>query len=151
MVGALAFALEQHVRLADGVGLGVDLLAVEQALDLLAALRADRRERLLGDGEHAARAAGAVVEQVGAGLDLGLDRQEHEVRHQPHGVARRPVLARLLVVLLVELADQLLEDRAHRVVVDAGRREVDVRVEELVDQRADRVGLGQRLAAGCGT
>ena len=135
---------EQHVRLADGVGLGVDLLAVEQALDLLAALRADRRERLLADGEHAAGAAGAVVEQVGAGLDLGLDRQEHEVRHQPHGVARRPVLARLFVVLLVELADQFLEDRAHRVVVDAGRREVDVGVEELVDQRADGVGLRQR-------
>ena len=127
VVGALAFALQQHVGLADGVGLGVDLLAVEQALDLLAALRGDRRERLLGDGEHAAGAAGAVVEQVGAGLDLGLDGQEHEVRHQAHGVARRPVLARLLVVLLVELADQLLEDRAHRVVVDAGRREVDVR------------------------
>jgi hypothetical protein len=49
------------------------------------------------------------------------DRQEDEVGHQAHGVARRPVLAGLLVVLLVELADQLLEDRAHRVVVDAGR------------------------------
>ena len=96
------------------------------------------------DGEHAARAAGAVVEQVGAGLDLGLDGQEHEVRHQSNGVARRPVFARLLVVLLVELADQFLEDRAHRVVVDACRREVDVGVEELVDQRADGVGLGER-------
>jgi hypothetical protein len=37
VVGALAFALEQHVGLADGVGLGVDLLAVEVAPDLLAA------------------------------------------------------------------------------------------------------------------
>ncbi len=101
-------------------------------------------QRLLGHGEHAAGAAGAVVEQVGAGLDLGLDGQEDEVRHQPHGVARRPVLAGLLVVLLVELADQLLEDRAHRVVVDARRREVDLGVEELVDQRADGVGLGER-------
>ena len=74
-----------------------------------------------------------------------LDRQEHQVRHQSDGVARRPVLARLLVVLLVELADQFLEDGAHRVVVDTGRRQVDVGVEELVDQRADGVGLGQRL------
>ena len=32
VVGALAFAFEQHVRLADGVSLGVDLLAVEEAL-----------------------------------------------------------------------------------------------------------------------
>ena len=95
------------------------------------------------DGEHAARAAGAVVEQVGAGLDLGLDGQEHEVGHQPNGIARRPVLAGFLVVVLVELADQFLEDRAHRVVVDACRGEVDVGIEELVDQRADGVGLGE--------
>jgi hypothetical protein len=54
------------------------------------------------------------------------------------------VLARLLVVLLVELADQLLEDRAHRVVVDAGRRQVDLGIEELVDQRAERVGARER-------
>ena len=32
VVGALALAFEQHVRLADGVGLGVDLLAVERHL-----------------------------------------------------------------------------------------------------------------------
>ena len=31
VVGALAFAFQQHVGLADGVGFGVDLLAVEQA------------------------------------------------------------------------------------------------------------------------
>ena len=41
VVGALALAFKQHVRLADGVGLGVDLLAIEQALDLLA--RVSRR------------------------------------------------------------------------------------------------------------
>jgi hypothetical protein len=140
----LALALQQHVGLADGVGLGVDLLAVEQRLHLLAALRGDRGERFLGDREHAARAAGAVVEQVGAGLDLGLDGQEHEVGHEPHGIARRPVLAGLLVVVLVELADEFLEDGAHRMVVDARGREVDVRVEELVDQRAERVRLGER-------
>ena len=145
VVGALAFALQQHVGLADGVGFGVDLLAIEQAPDLLAALFANGGERLLGDGEHAAGAAGTVIEQVGAGPDLGLDRQEHEVRHQRHRVARRPVLTRFLLVLLVEPADQLLEDRAHRVVVDASRREVDVGVEELVDQRTDCIGLRQRL------
>jgi hypothetical protein len=78
-------------------------------------------------------------------LDLGLDRPEHQVRHQAHRVARRPVLAGFFVVLLVELAHQFLEHGAHRVVVDAGRREVDVGVEELVDQRADGVGPGQRL------
>ena len=38
VVGALALAFEQHVGLANGVGLGVDLLAIKQALDLLAVL-----------------------------------------------------------------------------------------------------------------
>jgi hypothetical protein len=82
--------------------------------------------------------------QVGAGLELAFDGQEHQVGHQPHGVARCPVFAGLFVVVFVELAHQLFEHRAHRVVVDAGRREVDVGIEELVDQRAQRVGLGQR-------
>ena len=41
VVGALAFAFEQHVGLADGVGLGVDLLAVEMRRDLLAVLRGE--------------------------------------------------------------------------------------------------------------
>ena len=74
-----------------------------------------------------------------------------------HGVARGPVLAGLLVVLFVEAADQFLEDRAHGVVVEAGqlarsrrrsstglRAEVDRRVEELLDQVAEGVGLGER-------
>ena len=77
--------------------------------------------------------------------------EEDELRHQPHGVARRPVLARLLVVLLVEAADQLLEDRAHAVFVEArmpdrgvgvlhrGGAEVDVGRGELLDKRAQRV------------
>ena len=101
------------------------------------------------DGEHAAGAAGAVVEQVGAGLDLVGHGQEHEIRHEPDGVAGRPVLAGLFVVLLVEAADQFLEHRAHRVVVEGGqvadriRAEVDVLVEELLDELAQRVGLGE--------
>ena len=37
VVGGVALALEQQVRLADGVGLGVDLLAEEVGGDLLAA------------------------------------------------------------------------------------------------------------------
>ena len=38
VVGVFAFALEEHVGLADGVGLGIDFLAVEVGGDLLAAL-----------------------------------------------------------------------------------------------------------------
>ena len=147
--------LSSRSALADGVGLGVDLLAVKMRGDLLAVLLGELLQRLLGDGQHAARAAGAVVEQVGARFDLVGDGQEDQLGHELHGVARRPVLARLLVILLVEAPDQLLEDRPHRVVVEAGMldraiavhdrigAEVDVRREELLDQRAECVGLGQ--------
>lgn len=105
VLGALPFAFEQHVCFADGVGFRVDLLTVEQAGDLLLTLRADGRQRLLRHSKHAAGPAGAVIQQIGSGLDLGLNRQKDEVRHQSNGVTRRPVLARLFVVLFVELAD----------------------------------------------
>jgi hypothetical protein len=120
VVRRIALALEQQVRLADGVGLGVDLLAVEVGGDLLAVRGGELLERLLGDGQHAAGATGAVVEQVSARLDHVGDRQQDQFRHQLDGVARRPVLARFFVVLLVEAAHQLLEHRAHAVVVEAG-------------------------------
>ena len=65
------------------------------------------------------------------------------------------MLARLLVVLLVEAPDQLLEDRAHAVVVEAGvpdgavgsvhrgRAQVDVGGGKLLDQGAEGVGAGE--------
>ena len=155
VVGGVPFALQQQVGLADGVGLGVDLLAVKVGGDLLAVLGGELLEHVLGHGQHAAGAAGPVVDQVGAGLDPAGDGQEDELRHQGHGVARGPVLARLLVVLLVEAPDQLLEDRAHAVVVEAGvpdravgvvhggRAQVDVGGGQLLDQRAQGVGPGK--------
>src|SRR5229473_3109260 len=69
------------ICLADRISLGVDLLAVKHALDSLSALRADRPERLFRHSQHAPRAAGTVVQQIGAGFDLVLNGQEHEVRH----------------------------------------------------------------------
>ena len=81
--------------------------------------------------------------------------QEDQLRHERHGVARGEVLAGLLVVLLVEAPDQLLEDRAHAVVVEPGmpdravgvdhriRTQVDFGRGELLDQRAQGVGLGE--------
>ena len=88
--------------------------------DLLAALSGDPCQRLFGHRQHAAGAAGAVVYQVGPGVDPVGDRQQDQLRHERHGIARGPVLAGLLVVLLVEAADQFLEDRAHPVVIQAG-------------------------------
>ena len=77
------------------------------------------RQPLFRDGQHAAGAARAVVDQVGAGLDPIGDRQKDQIGHKLDHVARREMLAGLLVVFLVEAADQLLKDRAHPVVVEA--------------------------------
>ena len=81
------------------------------------------------------------------------DGKENQIRHQAHGVAGRPVLAGFLAVLLVESADQFLEDGAHGVIVHRGladravgmqdriRAEIDLWIEELVDERAEGIGL----------
>ena len=83
------------------------------------------------------------------------DRFEDEMRHELHDVAGGEVLAGLLVVLLAEAPDQLLEDGAHAVVVEAGHTqatvgvehgagaEVDRAVEELCDQKAENVIVHQ--------
>jgi hypothetical protein len=143
VLGVFAFALEEHVGFADGVGLGVDLLAVEAGLDGFAAGGGELAKGLLGDGEHAAGAARAVIEEVGARFDFLCNRQEDQIRHELHGVTGSPVLARFLVVLLVKPADELLEERPHGVVVEAGRADVDLRREELLDERAECVGFGE--------
>ena len=121
VISRVAFSLEQQVGLANGVGLGVDLLAVEMGRHLLAALAGDLLQRLFGDRQHTAGTAGSIIEQVRAGLNLVGDRQKDELGHQLDSIARRPVLARLFVVLLVEAPHQLLKDRAHAVVVETGQ------------------------------
>ena len=100
--------------------------------DLLAVFLRQPLEGLFPDRQHAACATRAVVQEVGAGLDLVRDGQEDQVRHQPHGIAGRPVLAGCLVVLIVEATDQFLEDRAHAMVVEAGVPDRAVAVEDRV-------------------
>jgi hypothetical protein len=70
---------------------------------------------------------------------------------------RREVLSGFLVVLFVEAPNQLLEHRAHAVVVQARKthapvlvqnvlgRQVDLGVHEVADQVAQDVGFHQRL------
>jgi hypothetical protein len=68
-----------------------------------------------------------------------------EVGHEADDIARGEVLTGLLVVLLVEAPEQLLEDGAHGVVVDAReavlwlwmRAEVDLGAGELLDEEAE--------------
>ena len=147
VVGLLAFAFEQQIGLADGVGLGVDLLPVQVGGDLLAVLLGEFVQRFFGDRQHAAGAAGAVVEQIRARLDLVGDRQEDQLRHELDGIARRPVLARLLVVLLVEAADQFLEDRAHRMVVEARMLHRTIAVQHRLRAEIDRRDRGTSRSA----
>jgi hypothetical protein len=156
VIGVFALAFEEHVGLADGVRLRVDFLAVEMGGDLLAARGGEFDEGFLGDGEHAARANGAVVEKVSAGSDGIGDGEKDEHRHQADGVAGRPVFAGFFVVFLVELADEFLEDRAHGVVVHAGMfhhavgiedgsgAEIDFGIKKFADERAEGVGLRER-------
>jgi hypothetical protein len=118
-------------------------------------LRGEFVQRFFGHREHAAGAAGAVIKQVGARIDLIGDGNEEQLRHKFDGIARRPVFASLFVVCLVEAADKLLENRAHGVVVEAGilhravavqhrlRAEIDRRIEEFLDQGAEHIGLGE--------
>jgi hypothetical protein len=73
VVRGVALALEKQVGLADGVGLGVDLLAVKVRGHLFAVFRGELLQRLLGDSQHSACAAGTVVEQIGPRLDLLRD------------------------------------------------------------------------------
>ena len=108
--------------LADGVGLFVDLLAVEIHVEA----GIDRAEEMfLGDGEHPARAARGVVDGDELFLgELGAVRLEHQLDHEADDVAWRVELPGGFVAGFFELADEILEDRAHAVVVHGGGRQV---------------------------
>ena len=68
VVGRRAFTFQQQVGLADGVGFGVDLLAIKMCGNLLATLGRELRQCFLGHCQHAAGPAGAVVEQISSRL-----------------------------------------------------------------------------------
>ena len=105
-------------------------------------------EVLAGDAQHAAGAGGRIVERAhDAGLGQGLVvLDEEQVDHQPDDFARREVLSGGLVRELGELADQLLEDRAHlRVADDLG---VQVDVGELLGDEVEQPGLGEPVDLG---
>ena len=131
--------LDEHVRLADGVGLGVQFLPEHGE----PRLRVHRGQVLVRDGQHAAGAGRRIVDRahdarLGQNLVV-LD--EDEVDHQADDLARREVLAGRLVGEFGELADQLLEDEAHLGVVDDVGVEVDGG--EFLGDQIEQVGLGE--------
>ena len=103
---------------------------------------------LAGDGQHAAGAGRRVVDRAhhaGLGQRLVI-LDEDQIDHQPDDFARREVLAGGLVGEFGELADQLLEDRAHLGVADGFRVQVDVG--ELLGDQVEQPGLGQPVDLG---
>ena len=97
----------QHVGTADREGFGVDFLAVEFGTDL----GIDVVQGLFGQGEHAAGAAGRIIDladntQAGEFAGIGLDQ---EVDNQADDLARREMLPGSLVGNFREAADQLFE------------------------------------------
>ena len=96
---------------------------------------------LLGDGEHTARAARRIEHSADSALLLqhgavAIDQQPH---HQADHLARREVLARVFVRLLVEAPDQIFEDGPHRVVVHVVGMQVGIA--QLLDQREQQALL----------
>ena len=131
VVGVLA--LDQHVGLADRPGFVVPVLAVEMRVGVGVELA----DVLLGDGQHAAGAAGRVIDRLhDVAVGEVFFRREQQVDHQLDHLTRREVVPGLLVRLLSADPDQLLEDVAHLHVVHAIRGEVDggERLDDLVEQ-----------------
>ena len=149
IIGGVAIALEQEVGLANGVGLATDFLPVEVGGDLFAMFFGNLLEGFLGDGEHPARAAGAIIKQIGTRLDLVGHRKKHQAGHEPHGVAGCPVFAGFGVIFFIELAHQVFKDGAHGMIIQTGQiadwagTEVDVFVQKLLDQLAEAIGFGE--------
>ena len=103
-VGA-GHAMEQHVQLADGPRRGIVHLAAEAQVGGIAAGLLDE---LAADDEHAAGAAGGVIDaQARRGLE--------DADHQADDVARGVEVAALLARRLGEHVDQELVGRAEQV------------------------------------
>ena len=77
-----SFALQQQVGLADGVGFRLTLLAEQVDGDILAVLPGEATQGVLGDGQHAAGAAGTVVDEIRPRFDLFGNRQKDQVGHE---------------------------------------------------------------------
>ena len=130
-------ALDEHVALADGVGLRVQLLAER----LERGTRVQLAKVVLGHREHPARAARGVVQGADDPLfaECVIVLDEQDVDHQPDHLTRGEVVPRLLVREFRGPPDQFLEGVAHLDVLHLVGVEVD-RGEPLHDE-VKEVGL----------
>ena len=132
--------LDEHVRLADGEGLVIDLLpAQEQARRAVATV-----DVLLGHGEHAARAAGRVIDgRSGARAgQSGVVVGEQQVDHQLDDLARGVVLPGVLVVRFGKAADEFFKNVAHLQIGDAGGVQIGLAGGEFLEHHVEHVLLG---------
>ena len=113
----VAVTLEQHIRLANGIGFRVDLLPKKVDRNIFAALCRQCHKPILCNGEHTTRSAGPIIAGVSSVLDLIGNWHKDKVCHQFNNITGRPVFAGLLIVFLVELTNQFLKNRTHAVVV----------------------------------
>ena len=137
-------ALDEHVSLADGVGLVVQLLAEHGQ----ACGRVQARHIVLGHRQHAAGARRRIID----GPDhAGLRQQvvvfdEQQRHHQLDDLTRREMFPRRLVGKFRESADQLFESQAHLVVVD--RPGVQIDTGEFLGHLVQQARLGQAVDLG---
>ena len=131
-------AAQQHLRLARRPRFGVELLAEEKD----PCVRIDGFDRVLGGRQHAAGAAGRVedADDLAFAEDRVHVRGDQQVHHQVDDLARREVVAGLAVGVLVEPADQVLEDVAH---VVGGQFVQVVHGREPADDPVQELGLGE--------
>ena len=133
--------LDQHVRLADGVGKVVQLLAEHGQ----AGLRIVLGEIFVGDGEHTARSRRRIVNRA---HDAGLGEHivildEEQMHHEADDFAGREVLPGGVVRGFCEFADQLLEDQPHLHVGDFVGMQVEAR--EFLGDEIEQLGFGEPI------
>ena len=103
-------------------GLGIEFLPVEEDLGL----GFDLLDAVLGEGQHAAGAAAAVIDGAGHALatgQVGIKRKD-QIHHEADDLTRGEVLTGVLVQRFIELPQQMLEDIPHLVVGHGGGAEV---------------------------
>lgn len=138
-------ALDEHVCLADGVGLVVEFLAEQGQAGGGVVLQ----QVFAGHGEHAARACCGVVDGAHHGIARGEDVavfDEQQVDHEADDFARGEVFPGGFVGDFRELADQFFKDQAHLGVVHPVGVQVDVG--EFFGDEVEQAGLGQALDLG---
>ena len=132
--------LDQHVRLADGEGLRVQLLAMQRHRDLFAHLL---NVLIAFREESAGTGSGVINGDDAVRLELLVFAGEHQRGRQVDDVARGEVFPGGFVRAFGELADQLFKDGPHAEVADVLGAQVDRG--EALHHLVEEVGVTQLL------